>query len=244
MAKVKELDKPVKSAKTNKLIIPIISVIAVVFILALISNSNTSGFVSSGQSSPTAQAVVQPNCRDVQVPYETTETYTDTEPYTAQECSQVSIKFIVENYVMASECLESNTCGHYTEVCTERNWLGNCVKYSQQCDSWLCSRMNMGCDYTIKNIDDTGGVWSYIMKLTDLDTNAEFNMGTKSLYIQPTLSGTLSWRYSTNQVNDRFVCSITNSDPPEKTECHDVIKYRDVTKTRTVTKVRTETVCD
>lgn len=200
---------------SNKKILWIfLGVIIGVIVLAIVVISVSNPSFTNNNSQNSSQNT----CKDVQVPYTEEEGYYESEPYTDQECNTRELQSYTEQFIV-------------NIVCTDRNFWGT------------CTRENVQCVYTLKNIDNAAGTWTIGMKLKNLDLMSEVDLGTQSAYIPQSISKTLTWVYSTNRISDKFTCLTTLFQAPTTTECHDVIKYRDVYKTRTVTKYRTETQC-
>jgi hypothetical protein len=80
--------------KSLPIVITVVSVLLVITLIAV---------AGSNSSSPSGQAIAnqqqnqpQQNCKDVQVPYNDIEYYTESEPYTDQECQTKNLVYKVE----------------------------------------------------------------------------------------------------------------------------------------------------
>lgn len=208
------------------------------------------------------------NCNNIQVPYETQETYTDSEPYTDKECNNEKLKYVInwgtgKNTCLQEECTQYEQkcseygleCSSYTQVCVDKNFWGNCVKFEEQCSNYKqvcekkvtnciknkCVKYKRTCELIIKNIDDTSGTWMADTYWVD-ENKEEHKVGKKSLFVQPTEAKSLLWDYIYS-VGSTTNCKYKSVIVPTKLVCKNVIKYRDVTKYRTVTKYKQEEVC-
>lgn len=178
-------------------------------------------------------------------PYTTTETYQDTEQYTDKQCANVDL---VKNYKwgQTSRNCKDYTCDSYQSVCVETNWLGNCVRFQDVCQSSSCSNYEDTCNLVVKNLDTVNGIFSFDGYYKTKD-GAMHLVQKLSKSLQPQEEYSFTWTYAVSASNIG-TCQIQSFVTPKKTQCDNVIKsrtvdktrpvtaYRDVTKTRSVTK--------
>jgi len=172
-------------------------------------------------------------CRDVQVPYEDKEAYTEQEPYLRTEGYYESEPYIVE------EC--EDVALAYNKVA------GSCTQYK---DHLFTNDEPATYSYTINNLDsEKGGI--FIVGI-GFRIGGQLVIEEQSKYIEPSSSHT----FYTEKLAKIENCSFSIVSKPTKEICETLTKYQDVLKTRevtdyktvtkyrTITKYRTETVCD
>jgi len=171
----------------------------------------------------------------IQVPYTGYVTYTDREPYTNQECNNISLKSIIEWGNSPSVCL-NQICDSQESLCAEKNFWGNCIRYYDSCRHYACTKYKITCNLNIENIDDTAGTWSISGYKYDynLKKTGDF-VKDVSVFIQPTKVGIATWDYIYD-AGENVGCSYTIKYGPIKSVCRDLIDYRDVEKTKTEVK--------
>lgn len=165
-------------------------------------------------------------------PYQDVEYYQDTEQYSDKECNNVDITKNVKYGPSQSSCIDTD-CTSYSQECTQKNWLGNCIQYQSVCQSTKCTRYRVYCSLIIKNLDNAGGSFSFDGYFVTKD-NQEHFVKSFSEYLQPGDENTFSWTYDVdpNNINS---CWYKNLITPKKTECENVLKSRTVQKSRPVT---------
>lgn len=228
----KEEKRHSKAFKAQNIVI-VVLVLAILLVGFLFFGGTIPSFASSSYNQPPPQ---RQTCRDVQVPYSETEYYTESVPYTDQECETKNLVF---NLQKGNDC--NDRCTKTVEVCL-KYFLGICSSKETRCVAGQA-------DYsiTVTNLDDEGGVWSY-SGIFNTDSG-RLDGGTVRQYIYPRGSETFRFQYkwSGNEANpvnpDLNSCSYSTEEIPQKEICRDVIKYKDVQKSRQVTKYRTEEQC-
>lgn len=154
-------------------------------------------------------------CKEVQIPYEAQEKYTDKEPYETVECHKEEF----DHAIFISSCSDSSLLGIVPAIakCKIRN-NENEVGLFMIKAGFAC---NKGC---------TNGCYSYASKLLTVYAygTETFTQTDSNIHIA--------------QDECKCVCEVT--DAPTKQICENVVKYRDVTKYRTVIKYRTEEKCE
>ena len=186
--------------------------------------------------------VIEPICKDVQVPYEVSEEYNETVPYSAEQCENAQLKYLIEWGSINTVCL-NEICDAHEQYCVEKNFWGNCVKYAERCTHNACTKYQTSCNVKIDNIDDEAGTWSIEGYSWNQDINQRGDfVGTINTYVNPTKSGIASWNIVYNAGESR-ACWYSISNIPTKSICENVIKNKDVPKTRTVVKYKTEQQC-
>ena len=198
--------------------------------------------------------VTDDNCRVVEVPYEEqeeyarTEYYTETIPYSDEDCEIEELSSRTSDMIRDVVCIDSH------EECQEShtNFWGNEV----------CDRMETICDeyredgsIEIENLDDEAGYWYYEWRRMcrsnqPLCTRENYEVVYSSVsYIEPTETETITSSITYNLNAQEYLWFLI-TDTPIKTNCETITKYKDVqrerqvTAYRPVTKYRTETICD
>ncbi|MEK6885614.1 MAG: hypothetical protein AABX17_01455 [Nanoarchaeota archaeon] len=190
----------------------------------------------------TGHSVFQ-TCKDVQVPYEEQEEYTDTVPYTAQDCNYITPLYKTEYIDVSSNCIQQE-CESYAQVCIEKNFWGNCISYGQgSCQSYKCVKYQQTCGVKITNQERQGTYFNLNLQVYNYDSQQRTSVRIENLWVSALDSNQASWSF-TYLPTDRMGCVYDFVDSPQIQECKDTIKYRDMTKTRTITKYRTENVCN
>ena len=187
-------------------------------------------------------------CSDVQVPYETqeeymkTEYYTETVPYTDQECENKKLVYNVEDFAMDYQtCLKTeDKCIKYTlGICTQKET--------------YCIDKEISCSLTINNLDNENGYWYFDFQFKDAATNniAETNSRGSSIYPQSSQLYQASAEFTGRENAEKtYTCTYSFTNIPTKQVCRDVIKYKEIQKTRQVTaykpvtKYKTEQKCN
>ncbi len=166
------------------------------------------------------------------VPINKVETYQDTEAYTDKECNQVSIKKNIDWGATKRPCLQQECAEHY-QVCVDKNFWGNCVRYEDRCRSYRCVKTRLDCSLNIKNIDDEGGTFKFEGYVINTDNGDESYIKDVSVYVRAQDTGTGYWSYVYIYPSS-YNCRYKDFENAKKTVCENVIKYRTVTKERTV----------
>jgi len=245
MVEKKELDDKPKE-KANKgnfwLFVGLIAVVGIIVIILISSGKIMTGnVVAEGNNLENSQA--KGNCREVQVPYEDIETYTESMPFTDEECENTPLKYLVEWENGQTTCI-NEICDQHESVCVDKNFWGNCVQFEERCTHNACTKYSRECVVNVNNIDNEGGSWA----IDGYSWNNELNqkgdfIGKFDAWVNPTRSNTVRWSFTYNAGESRS-CWYQVAEVPTKTVCDNVINYRDVEKTRTVVKYKTETQCD
>lgn len=184
------------------------------------------------------EELAEVTCKDVQIPYDAQEEYTEQEPYSEEICEYVNLQ-----YSKINEGWDYSTCANYDSICYEENWLGICTN-----EETFCSEKLLSYSADINNQDDEGGNWELEIKFyidDELYRTKEI-----SNYLYPETTETFTGRYlvqSNNpegDANQNFGAVAIVKTIPEKQKCEMVTQYKTVTKYRTITKYRTETVCE
>lgn len=172
-------------------------------------------------------------CKDVQVPYDAQETYTEKEPYSKTETYYESEPYVEE--VCNNIPLAYNTQS------------GSCIQYQ---DNFFANDEPAKYSYTINNLDSASG-GTFIVDI-GFYIGGQLIKEEQSQYIYPSSSKT----FYAEKMATIDSCYFNVKVIPTKQVCEDVTKYHDVqktrqvtdyktvTKTRTVTKYKTETVCE
>ena len=166
----------------------------------------------------------------IQIPYTGLVTYADREPYSDKDCTQQTLKSVSTSFSSNINCIERNICTHYSQYCIDKNWLGNCIEYSQSCDNWGCSKSETSCTLTLKNIDDTAGSWTIELLVQNSKGGIHPNQQTDT--IQPTLEKTFTFSYPNDYIGESTWCNWNYINQPTKSVCENVLKYRDIEKTK------------
>ena len=165
--------------------------------------------------------------------YSATEIYYEQNPYTTQDCQNVNLKFAWEMKAPITNCL-NNECESYKSVCTNTNFWGNCLTYSQVCQSSKCTKYEAICSLEITNVDDTAGSWTVNGYATDSKLNTEF-IDSVSIYVQPSKTEIASWKFDYLPENVKQ-CDVNSISPSTKQVCKDKIAYNTLQKERAIIK--------
>ena len=182
----------------------------------------------------------QVTCRDVQVPYDDLEYYTEQEPYIDTVCENEYLVKSIENFDYLGD-----TCLQEEEECIDY-FLGVCTNKKT-----YCVKKTASCSLDLRNLDSQeGGTWKIKFDIKD-SSKTIIKSSEVSEYLYPqtteTIYGeiTITSEGENGQANIPLNwCGYTVLENPEKTVCEDVTKYKTVTKSRTITKYKTETVCE
>ena len=172
------------------------SVLILAFVALLFSISNPSGLILNG-------------CKN------TTETYTELEPYEEEQC--IDIPFI------------DNVCQNETLLYSKTN---------QQCYFSPLDTLNSEC--MIENLDNEGG--NFIVEVGIMNKNEEKIGETKTIFIYPQSSYTFKFSYETDiggcYCNEKTIPTkqVCIDQRKTKQQCYDITKFREVTKNRTIEK--------
>lgn len=180
-------------------------------------------------------------CRDVQVPYDYLEQYSETVPYTDRVCESKNLPYSVDQFVMIKN------------DCTDRDCKDSDKILGLVCPNQFCTDKTVSCSLILKNLDnEQSGVWVTKFVFTTQGTSLTKQIKTEdvssSLYpqTQETIVGTARIQSFgvDGDANKDITCAYTTTTIPTKQVCRDVTKYKEVTKTRTVTRYRTENKCE
>lgn len=212
------------------LIIVGIVIIAVIVILLIV----TFGVSMTGN----AINIPSKNCRDVQVPYQETEEYSETIPYTDTECETKEIAYSINNFIFNYE-----TCNQYQDRC-DKYILGICSKKTT-----FCVDKSVSCSLTLRNLDnEERGQWTIRFLFKASSSVVDTQDVTNFLYPQSEKQfvgvSRITSEGEEGDANKAITCSYVEADAPTKQVCKDVTRYKDVIKTRIVTKYKTENQCE
>ena len=239
--------------------------IFVIGIIALIIVGVVSAFIVLGQSYFTGNTIADTNnydtsnnnqeekvdtikivnpiqkCREQQVPYQETETYTETVQYTDRECEQETLPYKVEN-----EGWITSACEDYNKVCYEEGFFG-CKD-----EETFCVKKTLKYKADLTNLDlKEAGYFSIDFKFYK-NGNELYNTISVNHLVYPQSSDNFLAVLVVNgdspngdaNANWGATYIVPNSNLPKKIVCRDVLKYREEPRTKTTTKYRTETICD
>jgi len=222
-------------------------VLAIFIIIVIFSNIDSSqqSYSSGGSQQEASRGR---DCKTVSTPYQEqeeymkTEYYTETVPYTDQECDTKDLVYSITNFNF-----DSSVCNQKIEECVDYT-LGFCTKKIT-----YCTDKTVRCSLSLKNLDSERGTWGIGFRFYETGTSSVAASNSESVFIYPSSSETVTGvgRITTKEPYEQsYSCDYYVSDEPTKQVCRDVIKYkelqrsRQVTAYRPVTKYRTETVCD
>ena len=191
-----------------------------------------------------------PTCQQVsyeeQEEYMKTEYYTESVPYTDQECENKDIAYSINNFAY-----DYNRCNQDREVCNDY-FLGICVD-----STTFCIDKSVSCNLDLRNLDnEKGGNWVIRFNFYKSGTNNvnKYADVSEYLYAQSTENIVGTVRITSDgeegDANKQYSCNYNVNSIPTKQVCRDVIKYKDVQRSRQVTaykpvtKYKTETKCD
>lgn len=228
------------------LVIALVTVlIAVIFV-----SSNTGNNVASQSNynqQPSATAAAQPSynqqpqkiCRDIQVPYDYLEQYSETVPYTDRVCESKNLPYSTDGFVQ----MPKNECT--ATGCKDP------ILFGMICTNNFCTDRTVSCSLGVKNLDsEESGVFGTTFWFSQVGTDNTIKMEyvSESIYPQTQKTVTATTKIQSSGVdgdaNKDITCSGQITTIPTKQVCRDVIKYKEVTKTRTVTRYRTENKCE
>ena len=159
------------------------------------------------------------------------------------------------------------TCAGYEQYCSHTNWYGGCDQYSTQCTSTQqtcsqyssrcastksvcnkectrCSSYNhpcveyyQSCSATLRNVDDTGGAFTFTNKFSDNNGN-DLKTEAKQVTVSAGSTGGLTFEYY-SPIGNAVTCAGSITGYPTKTQCGDKIVYTTTEKERTVVKYAT-----
>ncbi len=180
------------------------------------------------------EATTKLECK--QQTYEKTEVYTESLPFTEEECEEIPLKYLEEWQNNPRQCI-NEICDQHEQYCVDKNWLGNCIQFAERCTHSACTKYEQKCDLKIENIDDEPGVWKIEGYIWDDDFNRLGELVKEvQIYVQPTKSNIATWSFVYNAGESKS-CSKRIIVVPQKRVCENVIAYKDVEKTRAVTKI-------
>lgn len=182
----------------------------------------------------------------IEIPVNSVESYTDKEPsvehyresvpYNDQDCNDANMIYKISWYNggQTSSCLQQE-CASYNQVCTSKNWLGNCISYSPQCASYKCVKYNNHCVLTVENKESQQLNLELQVQKYNRDTKNTINIAgyDTEYYISPLDSSTISWDF-VSEPPESMGCIYDTLNNPTKTICTPVIRYRDEDRTRTI----------
>ncbi|MFH1473961.1 MAG: hypothetical protein ABIE55_03640 [Candidatus Aenigmatarchaeota archaeon] len=230
MAKKKKWSKPTKI---------IVSVVVVLIAITIIGSAASGRFFIQCE-------------KEVQVPYDAQETYTENEPYMSEECETVQVPY-------TDKICHNIQVPYSEEVCTQ-NYYSYAVE-NKGYHYWSITDTTCWVQADIVNHEDNGG--SFIA-YTHFELVGEDFVYNQTHWVYANSKKTVRATYDCAMGEDINLYHLTIK-PPLKTDCEtvtkyrseqecndvikyrnelqcsDVTKYREVEKTRTVTKYKTET---
>lgn len=190
---------------------------------------------------PTGQAIVsqQPNCREVQEPYDVTETYTETVPYTDSECTS-RLYDGKGGYISDDGTWKGDLAISYSL------WMQSCTRVN---DPTSCSEVpatGTVHKYYITNYESKTGIFELQVNFWDDKNNyiESFSYYNHTVGPGETVYGWLSYDVIWRNKPGKATYFNAQINQPIWKECRDVTKYKDVQRTRTITQYRTVTKCD
>lgn len=172
----------------------------------------------------------------VKEPYTETEWYTESEPYTTTECNDKYALYKTDwGEGITSVCIQ-NECASYDSYCTEKNFWGNCIEYSQSCASYKCVKSTKYCEVKIENKERESIQMDIALYKWDYDNKQEKLVKTvDNTWVNALDDASIKWDF-TYLSTESVGCYYRITKSPTIQECKDVIRYRDVSKSRQVTK--------
>ena len=175
------------------------------------------------------------------------EHYTETVPYTDQDCTGVDMIYKISwlGSGQTQTCLNTQ-CSSYNQVCDSYNWLGNCNSYSPRCASYECVKYNNHCAITVDNKESQGlNLQLQVQKYNrDTQTSEDVSGYSTNYYVSPLDTLTITWDFVSIPPNS-VSCIYNVLNNPTKQVCQEVTKYRQQDEVRTiqntVTRYRTVT---
>lgn len=208
------------------------------------------GSSESHKSSGNLNSQVDRNCRDEQVAYNDSEQYAKTEyytesvPYTDNECINTNLIYSITNAHWSPYA-----CNHVSTQCNDPHWWG-CGNSTS-----FCTDQTLTFSVDVNNLDDNPGTWTINIKFFRPDGSLYKAIPlTQSLYPRSTQTYTATTEITSDSpsgdANKAYTANYQETLIPTKQICHDVTKYknvqreRQVTDYRPVTKYKTERVCN
>ena len=166
----------------------------------------------------------QPKCRDVQIPYEAQQEYTEQEPYSDQQCTTEEFSYSVNSDY------DTNSYPHEGKIRYDINF--KITNNEDQAGGFKYQRhfRTLQEDYGCKSSWDN----------VPYEENPE---NWESMYIYAKSTQTIQCNLLLNS-GVEYTSYLPQVVPPTKQDCQTITKYRETTKTRTVTKYRTEQQCN
>lgn len=178
-------------------------------------------------------------CRDIQVPYDYLEQYSETVPYTDRVCESKNLPYSTDGFVQ----MPKNECT--ATGCKDP------ILFGMICTNNFCTDRTVSCSSGVKNLDsEESGVFGITFRFSQVgtDNTIKTEYVSESIYPQTRKEVTATTKIQSSGVdgdaNKDITCSGQIITVPTKQVCRDVTKYREVTKTRTVTRYRTENKCE
>src|SRR3989344_2970897 len=121
----------------------IVIMILVIGIVLLLLFRGSNDFGSGGIKSFSGS---DKNCRNIEVPYDATERYQESVPYTDRVCDTKKLVYSINNFVM-----NSNVCNKQEYVCKD-TFIGICTE-----KIYYCVDKSVSCSFSLRNIDNEQG---------------------------------------------------------------------------------------
>lgn len=180
----------------------------------------------------------------IQVPYTVSESYidkvaseehyTESVPYNDQDCNDIQMIYKITWGNNAQTCLQ-NECASYNQVCSEKNFWGNCVKYNDVCASYKCVKYNNHCELNVENKErETLALQLQVQKWSRDSNSASDVSGYPTTYYVTVLdTKKILWDFSSVST-ESVSCIYSVKNNPTRSECKDVVRYRNEDRTRTI----------
>ncbi len=229
------------------------AILAVVIILAFVAlfgntensratqsgSTENSGATQSNYNQQPQNQQPQKICRDVQVPYDYLEQYSETVPYTDRVCESKNLPYSTDGFVQMPK-----------DECTATG-CKDPILFGMICTNNFCTDRTVSCSSGVKNLDsEESGVFGITFRFSQVGTGSTIKTEyvSESIYPQTRKEVTATTKIQSSGVdgdaNKDITCSGQITTVPTKQVCRDVTKYKEVTKTRTVTRYRTENKCE
>ncbi|MCK9568035.1 hypothetical protein M0R72_03715 [Candidatus Pacearchaeota archaeon] len=189
--------------KNNNLLIGILIIVGLVFCSLLLINLVPTGNIIDGTSNKNSQETYTETCKEVQVPYDYIEEYSETVPYTEEECESQELVYKKE-----------------TGTCLQRK------------DNFFSEDEPAKYDCTITNLDDEAGVFSITIgfnvgneRLEETQNKYIYPQSSETFIVEKDATIDSCYCYE-NSIPSKQVCK-------DVTKYKEVIKTRTVTRYKT-----------
>jgi hypothetical protein len=156
------------------------------------------------------------------------------EPYQTEKCYETNTSYNIKWDNIERQCLEQK-CIKNSQICLAMNEFGNCIKWSDICESYKCQKYQLNCRLEIINKDGEPtqvNLDSYV-----INKNEAKNFIKRVITnLTPNKPQIILWQYN-HSYDNIYNCWYTNLSVQNITKCDKITKIKTIYKKQNITTI-------